>query len=105
MNWKVLIVLSVLLVASNVFWLFKITDSSVTLTYQSESLSSQKKSLTVLQKVVPALAKDYEKAQLLDLIKRLSLENHYILDKEGVVSIDDVGFVFESNKLVSIEYY
>ncbi|WP_421774629.1 Imm58 family immunity protein [Gracilimonas sp.] len=101
-NWKTLFFSSlVLLVVTNLFWLYKSLDYGVSLTYQEDSYEKQKQVIGILGDLIVEGAQDYSKKDVLFLLRQ-KYPDGFIVEEENKVIYEGIYFDFENDSLVSI---
>ena len=83
-GWKIAtVVLVVVLVGSNLYWVYQIIDQGVTLTHHKEDYTRKEKNVVVLRKLLEA---DYTKEKLLSRLDSLKLDGQPF-QKDGLFII------------------
>lgn len=96
-----IIVLSVLLLATNVFWLYLTIDNGVTATYREQEFYEEQKTRVQLSKMFPEVSHALSKQQLVAIAEKQSGEESY--EKDGCTWVGLLGFKFNvSGKLVFV---
>ncbi|QEX18236.1 hypothetical protein FRZ44_35410 [Hypericibacter terrae] len=102
MRWKVACIVAVLLlVGSNLFWIYNMVDLGVTYSYQQDALDGYKSNAETLARITQALAPNLSRDEFLALTHRLYADAD-ILDKDGAIWVAGVGFVFDGDRLRKI---
>jgi hypothetical protein len=92
------------LVATNIFWIYKTLDYSVSANYREESLRSCQNNILILQEIVNELNISFTREDFFETALKKFPEKE-VVDKENIVSIDDLGFRFEDNRIVEMIVY
>ena len=96
-----IIALSVLLLATNVFWLYLTIDNGVTATYREQEFYEEQKTRVQLSKLLPEVSQALSKQQLVAIAEKQYGEESY--DKDGCTWVGWLGFKFNlSGKLVFV---
>jgi hypothetical protein len=96
-----IIMLFVLLLASNIWWLYKTIDFGVTYTHMLDTYEITDKALNQAITLLPVVAQDNISRE--NIIKAASLPNDTIgpFEKEGYVWVGEIGLKFnEQGKLI-----
>ena len=96
-----IVILSVLLLASNAFWLYQVIDTGITLSYRDQQTYELEETRKQLMVIFPEVAKHATKEEIIAAAsKHTDLE---VFEKEGCTWVGWLGFKFdESNKLKSV---
>ena len=101
-KWKTLFFISlVLLVVSNLFWIYTSLDAGVTQTYQNDSIEKQEKVINILGEMLVEGYKKYSQQELLFLLRQ-KYPDGFIVKEENEVIYQGIHFVFENDSLVSV---
>ena len=102
-KWKVafFVVLPISL-ASNAYLFYHLVDSGISYGYLHESYDEESRRFNVLGELVIAGSDDYSKADILHLLRQ-SKKDAFIVEEGNAVYFDGVKFVFESDRLASVE--
>src|SRR6056297_2779823 len=101
-KWKTLFFFSfVLLVVSNLFWIYTSLDAGVTQTYRNDSIEKQEKVINLLGEMVVEGSKKYSQQELLFLLRQ-KYPDGFIVEQENEVIYQGVHFEFENDSLVSV---
>ena len=96
-----IIVLSVLLLVTNMFWLYLTIDNGVTATYREQEFYEEQKTRVQLSKLLPEVSQALSKQQLVAIAEKQYGEESY--DKDGCTWVGWLGFKFNlSGKLVFV---
>ena len=102
-SWKTAFFLCVLLlIASNIFWLYVVLDQSISYTYLGVSYDEQKQANEELGRLIVGGARSYSKKDLVHLL-RLSKPDAFIVEEEDLVVYEGIYFRFSEDKLISVE--
>jgi hypothetical protein len=94
---KYMIILLILLIITNLVWLFIIIDQSVTLDYIREENKHLSKRVELIKNLANDLKSKETKSEIIMIIEE-KYKNHLIKeDEDAVLFIDDVGITFENN--------
>ena len=95
------IILSVLFIASNAFWLYQITDTRVTLLYRDQKEYGLEETRKQLMATFPEVAKNATKEEIIAAASKYT--DQEVFEKEGCTWVGWLGFKFdENNKLKSV---
>lgn len=101
-KWKVsFFVTLILLLASNIFWLYSAIDTGVTYTYQQVSLDDLNDAHRFLGELVVKGGKEYSQKDILHLIRQ-SNPNAFIVEEGNKIMANKVTFTFEGGKLSKV---
>jgi len=102
-SWKVsFFVTLVLLVASNVFWLYALLNSGISYTYQQVSLDEQLDVNKLLGELIVKGGQEYSQKDLLHLLRQSYPDAFIVEDGERIIS-NRVTFVFSDGKLSEVK--
>jgi hypothetical protein len=102
MRWKAACVVTVLLlVGSNLFWIYSMVDFGITYSYQQDALDGYKSNAETLARITQTLAPNLTKEELLALAHQFYADAD-IVDKDGAIWVAGVGFVFDGDRLRKI---
>ena len=96
------LVLGVLLVISNAFWLYVVVDQAVSYSYLSDEYDRLSESHQYLGRLAAAAGKEFSQADILHLIRQADPEA-FIVESEGEVVTNGIVFRFQNGTLSSIE--
>ncbi len=99
-GWVVASVLAALLVASNLFWLYRALDQASIEKYHDQMLYERLEALSAALAVIPTLASDLEKPIVVEKVAAV-LNEQEPYEKEGVTVIDWLTFEFDSTDHLS----
>ncbi|MDF3127211.1 hypothetical protein [Rheinheimera sp. 1928-s] len=101
-KWKVsFFVTSVLLVGSNLFWLYSAIDAGITYTYQQVSLDDLSDAHRFLGELVVKGGKEYSQKDILHLVRQ-SYPDAFIVEEGNKIMVNNVTFTFEGGKLSKV---
>ena len=104
-KWKIaFIVAIVLLIITNLFWLFNSLDMGITSTYQDITVDNQNKTISALGALIVKGSKDYNQKDILHLLRQAD-PKAFIIEEDNKISYDGVNFKFENGTLVSVSQY
>ena len=88
------LILIVLLVGTNAYWLFSIADVAVTLDYRDRHIQDLEKAHQDLVKLLPKLSQGKKKSEVVDLVSNQLSETPF--EKDGCTWIGSLGFKFSN---------
>ncbi|MEP1150345.1 MAG: hypothetical protein ABJH08_01345 [Balneola sp.] len=101
-KWKTLFFSSlVLLVVTNLFWLYEAIDTGVSQTYQQDSFEKQERVIEILGDIIVEGAQNYSKVDILFLLRQ-NYPDGFIVEEENKVIYEGIYFEFKNDSLVSI---
>lgn len=92
---KFAIILGVLLIVSNLYWLYAILDHGVTLTYRNQELYEYKETQKQLLSMLPEVARNRSKEDIIEIAQKHSSSEPF--EKEGCTWVGWLGFKFTEN--------
>ena len=92
---KIAIFLGVLLIVSNLYWLYVLIDSGITLTYRDQELHEYKKTQMQLMSMLPEVAKNLSKDEIVAIAQKYSSSEPF--EKEGCTWVGWLGFKYAEN--------
>ena len=96
-----IIILVVLLLASNAFWLYQVVDSGVTLSYRDQQTYELEETRKQLMATFPEVASKVTKEEIIAAASKYT--DQEIFEKDGCTWVGWLGFKFdENNKLKSV---
>jgi hypothetical protein len=99
---RILLALSILSVAANVFLLYRLLDTGVTTTYQSAEVKSLLQQQAELKKLVPLLLKGTSRDTLLDAARQAGLQ---IMQKEtDRLYVGSIEVVFTDGRVSDVNF-
>jgi hypothetical protein len=102
MSWKVAFILSlVLLVCSNIFWLYVTIDGGISYTYLQSSYLDKDKATKDLGSLIVKGSKAYSKKDLLHLLRQAKPEA-FIVDEPNKLIFEGIEFYFKDDHLVEV---
>jgi hypothetical protein len=102
-KWKISFFVTLLaLLATNIIWLYKAIDAGVTYTYQQVSLDDKSKAVEMLGKLIVKGGKEYSKKDILHILRQANKEA-FIVEKENLINVDGVQFIFNDGKLSEVK--
>ena len=100
MRW-VVVVLSVLLVGSNGYWLYTALDAGVTISYAQQRIYELEEATKELMALLPEVAKGADRGQIIAAASKLTDQEPF--EKDGCTWVGRLGFRFDDNgRLVSV---
>ena len=101
-KWKIsFIICLIILLISNLYWLYVAFDSGVTQTYQQVTIDDQNEIINSLGDLIVKGAKEYNKKDILYLLRK-SKPNALIVEEGNKIFYEGTQFVFENDKLVNV---
>lgn len=101
-KWKVaFFACLVFLFVSNITLLYGILDQGVTLTYMQDSCDSVSRGNEVLGNIIVKRGQEYTQADILHLLRQ-EYPDAFIVEKGERISMHDVSFCFENNRLSEV---
>ena len=96
-----IVILSILLLASNAFWLYQLIDSGVTLSYRDQQTYELEETRKQLMATLPVAAKKATKKEIVTAASKFTDQEAF--EKDGCTWVGWLGFKFdENNKLKSV---
>jgi hypothetical protein len=101
-QWKVsFFVAVVVLIATNIFWLYSAIDAGVTYTYQQVSLDEKSKAVGMLSALVVKGGQQYTKKDIHHILCQVN-KDAFIVEEENLMDVDSVKFFFTNGKLSEV---
>jgi len=101
-KWKVsFFVALLLLVLSNIFWIFSSIDAGITYTYQQVSHDDLREAHKFLGELVVKKGKEYSQKDILHLVRQAD-KDAFIVEENNKIMVNGITFVFERNKLSAV---
>ena len=100
-KWSFFITL-IILIITNILWLYAAIDAGVTYTYQQVSLDERSNSVEILGKLIVKGGQKYTKKDILHILRQENKES-FIVEEKNSISIDGVDFIFKENKLSEVK--
>ena len=102
-RWKLAFLIAVpLLVASNVFMVFVVIDTSISYSYLQDSFKHHSQSESALGKLIVEGSKSYTQKDILHLIRQAE-PDAFIVEENNTISFSGNTFIFKSDRLVEIQ--
>ena len=98
------IVLLVLLVVSNVWWLVGSLDAGLAGTQQKETFDNQSENVRNLKEILLRCAAGRSRNEIADYVKGIDADASIGVDSETSMFVNYLEFRFEGDRLVSIEH-
>jgi hypothetical protein len=96
----VILILSVLLVGSNLFWLYQSINAGISDTYLNDQFEQEHDALQQVLKILPLVSASKPKSEIISAIERQS--GTAAFEKEGFIWVGSVGLHFnEAGVLVA----
>ena len=96
-----ILILSILLLASNAFWLLQAIDNGVTVSYRDQHIHQLEETRIQLMKMLPEASKSMAKDELVAVAKKYT--NQEVFEKDGCTWVGWLGLKFDdSEKLISV---
>ena len=96
-GWTALI-LGLLLVVSNAWWVYQTIDSAITFTYQDDQLRWEQAALTDALALIPASKPTASRSEVSAFLQRTSKIEPF--EKDGCVWFDNLGIKFDDNEQI-----
>jgi len=101
--WKTSFFITLLiLIVTNLFWLYVVIDNGVTYTYQQTSLNEKDKAIDMLGSLIVKGGQRYTKKEILHLLRQAN-QDAFIVDEKNTIDVDGVQFIFNHGKLSNIQ--
>lgn len=94
-----IVILSVLLLLSNVFWLYQVIDVGITLSYKEQQIYELEQTERQLMVILPDIAADMSKEQVITVAREYT--DQEIFEKAGCTWVGWLGFKFDENNRLS----
>ena len=102
-KWKVAFFVALLAgLVSNAYLFYCLLDSGISYSYLYDSYNDETRRFDALGDWVIAGADEYSKADILHLLRQADKEA-FIVEEDNLIHYKGVNFVFESDKLSSVE--
>ena len=102
-RWKVAFFVAILvLVLSNIFWVFSVLDQSISYTYLQDSYNEKSRSVSNLGNLIVQGSDQYSKEDLLHLLRQ-SKPDAFIVDEGDTIIFEQIKFEFSDGKLVEVQ--
>ena len=103
-KWKIfLIILTLLLILTNVFWFYNLLDQGATLKYSDQVKYEKTKTVNQLLEIYPFINLGMDKSEVISKMKMIDSTSEYF-EKEGKLYFGFIALTFDSNnKLNKIE--
>ena len=79
-----------------------VIDNGITHTYQQVSFDEKSRAVKLLGDLIVKEGQKYTKKDILYMLRQRNKES-FIVEKENVISIDSVKFIFKNDKLINID--
>ena len=89
------VILSVLLLSSNAFWLYQVLDIGVTLSYRDQQTDELEETRKQLMAILPEIAKNATKEEIVSAAGRYT--DMEVYEKDGCTWVGMLGFKFDEN--------
>jgi hypothetical protein len=103
-KWKVSFFVAVavlILIATNIFWLYSAIDAGVTYTYQQVSLDEKSKAVGMLGALVVKGGQQSTKKDILHILRQVN-KDAFIVEEENLIDVDGVKFFFANGSLPEV---
>ena len=100
MKITIIIIVSILLILSNVFWMFQLLDSGISVTHRSQYIEQLESTNKQLKTLLPAMTEKLSKEEIISIADTFSEGD--VFEKEGYIWLGDLGFKFNGDKLISV---
>lgn len=96
-----IVILSILLLASNAFWLYQVVDIGVTLSYRGQQTFELEETRKQLMATMPEIAKNVIKEDVVAAARKYT--DQEVFEKGGCTWVGWLGFKFDDrNQLISV---
>ena len=92
----------VILLLSNVFWIYVVIDNGLTYTYQQVTLNEKENSVKLLGELIVKNGQKYTKKDILYILHQEHM-NAFIIEEDNLINIEGVKFIFINDRLAKIE--
>ncbi|WP_160154173.1 hypothetical protein [Microbulbifer sp. ALW1] len=92
---KIVVILGVLLIVSNLYWLYALMDNGITLTYRDQELHEYKETQKQLMSMLTDVAKNRSEEEIIEIAKKYTSSEPF--EKEGCTWVGWLGFKFAEN--------
>lgn len=104
MNFKkTFFIALIILIVTNLGWLFVFINQSVTYDYTLEENKHLIKDIKLMRELMADFSKHESKEEIMKVIKD-KYSGHIIKEEEGILFIDRIGLKFEGTKLAKIVF-
>lgn len=101
-KWKLAFIIAiVLLIGTNLFWLYNTVDNAITIDYHRVEMGYQKKTIDALGSLIVQGSKQYKQKDILHLIRQADPEA-FIVEEDSSIHYEGANFQFEDGQLVSV---
>ena len=101
-NWKTAFFICLsLLIISNVYLVYQLLDSGITITYTSDTMEKQNEVIEILGEIIVSEGNDFSKKDVLFLLRQ-KYPNGLLVEDSNTVSYEGVAFRFEQDTLVDV---
>lgn len=90
-----ILILSMLLLLSNAFWLYRIVDAGVTLSYKNLRLSDLEETRKQLTATFQEIAKEKKKVDIVQAASKFT--DQEVFEKDGCTWVGWLGFIFDAD--------
>lgn len=91
-----------ILVVTNVFWIYIVIDNGITHTYQQVTFEKKLETIKILSDFLVKEGEKYTKKDILYMLRQRNKES-FIVEKENSINIENIKFIFKNNILIEIE--
>jgi len=102
MKNRVLIILLIACVLTNIVWAYFFMDRVVTADYMEVELVHKQETIALLKNLILDLSDHSSKAEILKMLKIKYTNSIVHQESDSLIYIDEVGLVFKEGKLVNI---
>jgi hypothetical protein len=100
---KIAVILGMLLIVSNLFWIYTLIDNGITLTYRDQELYEYKETQKQLMSMLPEVAQNRSNEEIINIAKKYSSSEPF--EKEGCTWVGWLGFKFsEDSELENVSW-
>jgi len=100
---KAFFILLIILIATNLFWLYESIDQSVTYDYTMQGHKYLKEDIGLMRILMTDFCKHENKEKILKILKD-KYSDHIIKEEGGILFVDRIGLKFEGNKVSKIVF-
>ncbi len=101
-KWKIAFIIAiVLLIGTNLFWLYNTVDDAITIDYHQVEMGYQKKTIDALGSLIVQGSKQYNPKDILHLIRQAD-PKAFIVEEGNSIKYEGAEFKFEGDTLISV---
>jgi hypothetical protein len=95
---SIIFVLTILMIASNLFWLYRVIDDGITITYQDQRINELEEVREQLMALLPVLARGVKQEAITTIAGEVSGERPF--QKHGCLWVGQLGFYFDQEGML-----